>query len=266
MNFYRKSVTGLACIGLFGLALGISADASAKARFGTYCQQEFEKRDGKRWLDTREEAWNHCGRFNDELDDTDTKVFYWNLHGAKPYLEKSKDQVYIETVNLLYIATHGSATDTDARWCMWDWYTRALSSDMRLGDESYGLSILASWACKTHKKSDGKLITRLRSLFRGGLKYSVGSHGTLHHGRDTNECGEEFADNLQDKDKIKYAWKDALREPFTENDAIAVATGETESECHDRRDNMKWQNYASDFRRLRDGENVWYCWTYWNNL
>jgi len=45
-------------------------DADA-ARFGTRCQKEFQGG----WLETLPEMWNRCARFNNELDDTDTKVF-----------------------------------------------------------------------------------------------------------------------------------------------------------------------------------------------
>lgn len=262
MIVYRKGVINWQYMALLSLTLGVSTDASA-SRFGTLCQQDFENS----WNEYREEAWKHCEKFNNELDNTDAKLFYHDLHGAKLYIEETYDQLYPETVDLFYIATHGSVTSDGnaSRWSMWDEQTRAFSTAMRLGDEAAGLSILASWACHTHQKSDGKLITRLRNIFRGGLKYSVGSHGTLHHGRDTNECGEEFADNLQDGEKIKYAWRDALQEPWVENDAIAVATGETDSECGNRRDTMTWRDYWLP-RRLRDGNVVWYCWSAWENL
>lgn len=259
--FCSQNWRKIVLVGFFGAALSIGTNADAKARFGTYCQRAFE--DG--WQSTLDKAYDLCSRFNKELDDTDTKVFYYNLEGQKSWLETPNDQGTSDNVNLLFLLTHGSVTNTDSRWVMWDKNTRALSSNMRLGDESYGLSILASWACNTHKMSDGKLITRWRNIFRGGLRITVGSHDTPPIGSTTDECGKEFADNLQDGDKIKDAWHDALREPFVDVDGAVIATGETESECNNRRDNMKWQNYTS-YRRLRDGENVWYCWRYWNNL
>ncbi len=247
-------------IGILGSGLYAGTYVSAD-RFGTYCQIDYQYK----WQNTLDKAHDLCGRFINELDDTDASIFYYTLVDQKSFLEEPKDQYTTDNVSLLFILTHGKDYPTFSAWAMWNFYTFAVSNNMRLGDESFGLSILASWACLTHKHNDNLLLTRWRKIFRGGLRITVGSHDKIYTGTTTDECGKEFADNLQDGDKIKDAWHDALREPFSDNDGTVIATGETLSECESRRDNMKWQNYMSH-RRLRDGQNAWYCWTYWENL
>jgi len=44
-----------------------------------------------------------------------------------------------------------------------------------------------------------------------------------------------------------------------------MATGSNSSDCANRRDNMKWQNYTS-YGRLRDSAAAYYCYWYWDNL
>jgi hypothetical protein len=39
---------------------------------------------------------------------------------------------------------------------------------------------------------------------------ALGSQDKLYDGVTTNECGEDFADNLQDGDSIKWAWLTAM--------------------------------------------------------
>ena len=230
----------------------INSNVFAVAKFGTLCQKVYEwvPEWEHYWQDSLDEAYVHCGRFIDELNDTDESVFYYDLINMKPYIEDTYDDIIADHVDLLYILTHGGVTNTDARWAMWNKFTNALSSQMRLGDDDRKLQILVSCSCHT-LQTDG-LIARWRSIFRGGLKYALGSHDIIHMGKNENECGKEFADNLQDGDKFKYAWKDAFNEPFSENVVIAVSTGNTESECEDRRDLMKWQNFGPNFGRLRD--------------
>jgi len=237
------------------------APAAAQARFGAMCQADFQNN----WQATLSYVWNRCGGFCDELDDTDTKVFYYNLHGAECAWESGCDQSYLDNVNLFYASTHGGAWSDRSVWAMWNQNVLADSTNMRLGDEAYGLSILATYACKTLKIDDGKGWTRMGPIFRGGLRYAAGSHDLLYDGYTTDETGEDFADNLQSSDTIKYSWKDGNSDWNVDNDAAVMAVGADSSECASRRDNMKWQNYTS-YRRLRDGAIGYYCWTTWDNL
>lgn len=254
---YRVRAALIAAAALLVLA---AAGAEA-ARFGTGCQRDFQNN----WQDTVPYVWNRCSGFNNELDDTDTKVFYYNLHGAEWWWENAGDQLTLDNVNLFYGNTHGGGWDTRSVWAMWDDGMYASSDQMRLGDESYGLSIFSTYACETLKFNDGKMWTRMGPLFRGGLRYATGSHDKLYDSTTTDEVGEDYADDLQKGKKIKYAWKDSSSDWYVDNDATVMATGRTASECGNRRDNMTWYNYNS-YTRLRDGQIGYYCYTYWHNL
>jgi hypothetical protein len=251
--------------------LGVPALASATARFGTYCQQDYENN----WRPEAVETWNRCAGFNNKLDDTDTKVFYFDLSNKKYYLEASgdhqADNKSADDVDLLFINTHGGAwtSPMTSVLTMWNQNTRAYTKDMRLGDSATwggGLAILAAYACETLKNSDGNLWSRLGPMFRGGLKIALGSHDTLVGSAQTNMCGAYFAANLQSGQTFKRAWLDALSHDWWEAQDIAVtATGANASDCASRRDNMKWQNYGG-YGFLRDNAIGYVCWTTWDDL
>src|SRR5262249_4392128 len=115
--------------GLMALALGVSAvlmlasESAATAKFGALCQRDFQNG----WLPTLGEVWNRCQGFVDELDASDTKAFYWTLHGKKPFIETDNDQDVAETVHLLYMNTHGGAWSDTATYAMWDKNARAFT-------------------------------------------------------------------------------------------------------------------------------------------
>jgi len=249
---------------LFGALMLTATGASSRARFGTYCQQKFQNN----WQTGFNYAWARCSRFNNELDDTDTKVFYRNLHGAKDEFEVDNDQNGMERVHLVYVNTHGGYMwhgRKNAVWAMWNNGVVARSKSMYLGNENYKLSILASYACQTHKTSDDGVWVRWIRIFKGGLRISTGSHGTLWDGYTTDECGEDFADDLQGRMKIKYAWKSALSDWKVDQDVAVFASGTSANNCHSRKNHMKWQNFGS-YPRLRNNNVHKICWTTWNNL
>lgn len=252
---------GLLSLSAVGILLLATQNAHAVARFGTECQAGFQNN----WQTNLSHSWDRCSGFNDELNDTDTQVFYYNLDGAKPYFETPSDQVELDNVHLTYVNTHGGGWSTKSVWAMWNQNTYADSTNMRLGDESYSLSILSTYSCETLKYSDNKMWTRMGAIFRGGARIATGSHDKLYDSITTDEVGEDYADNLQDGDKIKYAWKDANSDWATDQDVTIMVTGTNQSNCHSRRDNMKWQNFGS-YTRLRDGDNGWYCYSAWSNL
>ncbi len=254
----KHSLTLLAAC---GLSLGTVLQADAAARFGTGCQSDYQSN----WQTKLSHVWKRCGWFNNELDDTDHKIFYYNLHGAKWWWETGGDQLTLDKVNLFYSSTHGGAWSNKSVWAMWDNGSLADSSRMRLGDESYGLSIFATYSCETLKFNDGRMWTRMGPIFRGGLRIALGSHDKLYDSITTDETGEDFADNMQKRHTLKYAWKDANSDWATSQDVTVMATGTSSANCASRRDNMKWQNYTS-YGRLRNGAIRYYCYRYWNNL
>ena len=188
--------------------------SGSTAEFGSYGQETYQNS----WQDTIDQAYDFLTKFNNKLDDTDTKLFYWNLVGAKDEFETSNDQNGLETVDLVMIYTHGSVTSTAARWCMYENETRAYTSNMCLGNESDGLRIFASYSCHTLQSSDNHMKARWYPTFSCGMQYALGSHDILNNGNAWDECGREFADSIQEGDTFKYAWRDALNETGSNQD------------------------------------------------
>lgn len=246
--------------GITALMLAATS-AHAVARFGTECQADYQNN----WRTELSHSWKRCSWFNDELDDTDTKIFYFDLHGAKPFFETGSDQLELDNVHLVYVNTHGGGWSDKSVWTMWNENTRAESTSMRLGDEATGTHIFSTYACETLKYDDNKMWTRMGSIFRGGLKYATGSHDKVYDSLTTDEVGEDYADALQDGDTIRYAWKDSNSDWNTDQDITVMATGNSASNCESRRNNMKWQNFGG-YARLRDNSITHYCRTSWNNL
>lgn len=239
----------------------VAEQAQAQAWFATECQRDFQFG----WNTTLSQAGKRCKWFNNELNDTDLHYYYYNLVGAKSRWEDPLDQVFMDDVDLLYASTHGGAWDTDSVWTMWDYKQLAYSSQMRLGDEAWQLSILATYACETLKTSDGKHWTRMGPIFKGGLRFALGSHDKVYDSIRTNEVGEDFADGLQKGKSFKYAWKDGSGDWWHGQDLTVMTTGANATDCHNRRANMRWQNFRY-YPALRDNQIGWRCWSKWDNI
>lgn len=235
---------------------------SLSRAFGTFCQRGYENG----WQTKLNYAWSACSNFNDELEQTDNKKFYYNLRGyAEKAIETPDDQSYAETVDLMMLYTHGGIAGDQAIWAKWDQSDFINSDDIWLGNESLGQSIFATHSCDTMKK-DGRLVERWDSVFSGGLRYALGSHNKLYDGWSFSDQLGHVADNLQDGMSLRYAWARGLDNGWTgKEDAMALTTGKTSSECKSRRKNMKWSNF-DNYTRRKSGDVNWYCWTYWNNM
>jgi hypothetical protein len=229
--------------------------------FGTFCTESYQNG----WQNTLSESHERCSWFNDELNDTDTLSFYYNLKGARPFLENSLDSSGAETVDHVFLNTHGGAWSDGAVYAMWDQNSLANTKNMRLGDESTGLSILSTYACATLYNGDNKLISRWANTLRGGLRFVTGSWDKLYDGITTNEVGEDYADELQGGSTIRYAWRDATSDWHADQDPAVMASGTGESDCLSRLKNMKWTNFTNYPRRV-DGAVTWICRTRWSNL
>ena len=257
--------TGSVAIRSLLLVVSLAAPAAAQARFGAYCQADFQNG----WRETVPYVWNRCGWFMDELDDTDTRAFYWNLHGARPFFS-SCDTCGggADTVRLLYVNTHGGAKgDTNARLTMWEQNVRALSNTdgWRYGDGGPPLGFLSLYACETLNNDDGNIWGRWGGTFRGGLIMARGSHDILNDGVTTDETGEDFADGLQKGKSAKWAWFDGNGDWDADQDVKVMATGSSATGAHDasadcafRRDTVTWQN-AHQYARWRDAAAEWWC-------
>ena len=133
----------------FFLALLFASQIANAGRFGTECQRDYQNG----WQTTLPHSWERCDWFNGELNDTDTQVYYYDLHGAKYWWENTEE---LDQVNLVYVNTHGGGWSNKSVCAMWDSRSLANSTSMRLGDQSYGTSIFSTYACETLKFNDGK--------------------------------------------------------------------------------------------------------------
>jgi hypothetical protein len=245
----------------------VTTKSYAAARFGTRCQSDYQNS----WQVLLPYQWKRCAGFNNELDDTDTKVFYFNLQGSAKSRFSTCDScgTGVDDVHLFYVGTHGGALGTDAALAMWTKSVLAASNTdkWRFGDGGSQCAFFAQYACKT-LKLDGKQVNRWLNTFRGGLIMALGSHDTLFDGLTTDETGEDFADGLQKSKKVKWAWFDGNSDWYCDQDVAVFATGSNltgarnaEADCTYRRDNVKWQNFGS-YAKWRDDQISWMCWAY----
>ncbi len=253
---------------LLGLLSILSAVPQTNAAvFGTRCQSEFQNG----WSVTLPEVWNRCGWFNNELDDTDFKAFYFNLHGGRfDFTTCDECNGGPDAVHLLYVDTHGGTNGGTAGIFMWDQNSTAITprDGMRYGDENVGLVILAQYLCRTLSvDSAANVISRWLPVFQGGMIMATGSHDLVWDGVTTNETGEDFADDLQSRKTVKNAWFDANSDWNADQDLAVFATGSSltgahnaDADCQYRRDRLTWQNFGQ-FARWRDGQVEWICWS-----
>ena len=255
-------------ISLLVLALAAVMLAPAKADaaiFGTRCQSDFQNG----WSVTLPEVWDRCAWFNDELDDTDQKAFYFNLHGAHfKFTACDECSAGPDSVHLLYVDSHGGANPGNAGIFMWDQRSIAITprDGMRYGDENVGLAILAQYLCKTLSvDSHANIVARWIPVFRGGMIMATGSHDLVWDGVTTDEVGEDFADDLQSRKTVANSWFDANSDWDADQGLAVFATGSSltgahnpEADCAFRRDRLTWQNFGQ-FARWRDDQVEWIC-------
>src|SRR5262245_62127595 len=132
------------------LVASVPSRAHAVAEFGTRCQKSFQNG----WQKTLPYMYARCGGFNDELDDTDTKLFYFDLTGVGSgftYNDGSVPAGGVDTGDLFYVSTHGGAksSQTSARLAMWQENLRTYSVDWRFGNNADGARIFSQYACET---------------------------------------------------------------------------------------------------------------------
>jgi len=236
-------------------------EAGAAAWFSTECQQSFENN----YQANLPYSWTRCNKFVNELNDTDLHYYSYDLNGAKFGWEDAGDQWWVDDNDLVYANTHGGAWSDRSVWAMWNYWTLADSTAMRLGDESWQLSVFATYACETLRMYDDKAWTRMYPVFAGGLRFALGSHDKVYAAWTTDEVGEDFADNLQHKKSFRYSWKDGNSDWDTDQDITIMTTGTGVTNCQSRRAGMTWQNFPS-WPRLRDGQIQRLCWDHWDNL
>src|SRR5260370_3420907 len=121
--------------------------------------------------------------------------------------------------------THSGDNSSSAFWAMWDKNSNALPSNMRLGDTSRELMVLATFSCNTLQTSDGNsaVLARWLNTFAGGLVMTVGAHGSLYSGND--QSATEFASRMQDGEPIGQAWLESAGYADNSNTPSAMNTG-----------------------------------------
>ncbi len=263
MNMSRAGCAALLSVLAFASLRG---EAAAQVPFGAYCQQNFENS----WQNNVNYVFRRCGWFMDELDDTDTRAFYFNMVDAKPFFSSCDTcSGAVDTVRLVYASTHGSAKGSaDAMLAMWNQNMWALTKtdSWRLGDGTpEPLGFLALYACETLNNDDNNIWGRWGSAFSGGLLMALGSQDTLNDALTTDETGEDFADNLQKGKSAKWAWFDGNGDWDVDQDVAVMATGSSATGAHNasadcgfRRDTLTWQN-AHQYALWRDGQAEWWC-------
>ena len=248
--------------------LGRSASAGPAhwpIEVGTRCQQEFQNA----WqVDVgNNDVWNRCGNFNSQISSTENLEFYYNLHGAQPVIEQTNDGCgwgcgSADSVDFLYMNMHGGANATSAFWAMWDQGSNASTSNMRLGDNSRELMVLATFACNVLQYSDGAgaVIARWLGTFAGGLVESVGGHASLYSGND--QSATEFASRMQDGEPISNAWLESTWYADNSNAPTALVTGANSDDCWNRMNVSIINLFSTPI--LRDSSIGYMCWSSWN--
>jgi hypothetical protein len=239
---------------------GIVSRAKAGV-FGTYCQADYQNS----WQPSLPYGYDVCSGFNDTLDDLDTKLFYFNTQGAKPYYEQANDQDLVERVSLFFSSTHGAVDATTGHIYMWDYGQTAQTAQMRLGDEALGTRIMANYSCHLLDASNGAFWTRWAGVAKGGLKYVTGSHDTIWFSWFTSEVGADFAYNIQHSQAIKYAWRDGIADWYYDQDIAVASFGSGSTDCTNRLNNMTWQNFDTNFPIIRDSQVYWWCQSQWTD-
>ena len=254
----------------FWIPLACAATLEAQASHpamdvGTRCQQDYQN--GWQKDVGNSDVWNRCGKFNDQIRRTDAFQFYYNLRGAKPVLEQTNDGCgwgcgSADSVDFFYMNTHAGANSSAAFWDMWDQNSRAFSSNMRLGDTSRQLMVLATFACNTLQTSDGNnnVVARWQSPFAGGLVMTTGGHATLYDGND--QSATEFASRMQDGQPIGLSWLESSWYADNSNTPSFMNTGKDANDCFSRANVSLPTLFQTPI--LRDSAVGYYCWASWN--
>jgi len=255
-------MTLCACSGA-GADVPVSTERSAAspgAIFGVACQETFQNN----WRKPLSYVWSNCQGFIDQLSPTDHEGFYYNLHGMKPGLEKTDDQDVAETVDLLFVETHGGASKdgSSARYVMWDQDTRAYTGNMALGNEGHGLSTLSTYSCDTLYNGDNGRNKRWRPVFNGGMRYLTGGWDLMYAGWTTDDTGQDYAADLQDGLGFMWAWADGTWDWYVTNHPAVLTTGTDSFDCVNREFLMSWTNFDS-WPRLTTGNYHKFCATRW---
>lgn len=250
-----------------GLAVFTVSPAPAHAAWhypmhmGVRCQNDFQYG----WAPTID-MYSMCGQFINTIRSTDYVDFYFNLHGASVAFQYGNGAETcngcggVDSVDFFFLGTHGF---TDASgYAMWDLYSGAYLSSMRIGSGGRQAKVFATYACDTFRTSDGHFWDRWGNAYRGGLKIGVGGHDNLYDGN--SQKGWEFAGRMQNGEPIGQSWLEAVWYADNNNHPSVANTGVNSNDCWNRMGaTLSSVQYMPT---LRDGQIGYVCWAGWNGM
>lgn len=250
--------------------------------FGVYAAKSFENG----WLGSLAYQWGMSNGFvSAEQSYGTTKTFYYNLSNNRAlYWHDTRDGWTngLDTVDLFFSTTHGAydwpyQPPSGQHWAVWamyedhgdtkypNWTGSAAYSDlMRLGDDSLGLSVFATYSGDT-MHVDSYWWTRWAPIMNGGLRIALGCYGAPTGGSGASSVGQAFADYLEASSgtaySIDYAWMYGLEYVDANAPAATIATGTgigmpaCSSDCWRRMNDMTWANMKNgSYPRLRNDQ------------
>lgn len=241
----------------------VRAALTGAGTFGTHSAVDFQNT----WQETLTGSDTAVSSMNSVLGSTN---FWYNLVGKQYYWYEAGDHDVnsLDTVDMFVEFTHGGITSTDAEWAMWDQNVIAYSSQMRLGDDSVGMSIFTQVSCET-LTADANTWTRWSPIFKGGLRMALGSGGLFYWDSGKYTVLQVFAQYLNAGYTFKTSWPAGWMVDDSHDEDVAImTTGNGNgggSDCPTRRDNMTWGNFTS-YPRLQDASAADWCGWAWASL
>lgn len=262
----RKDVAAVAIALALPLSVMTLEPAQAQVyqhgvQVGTRCQQDYQN--GWQVDVGNNDVWNRCWNFQNTIAGTETRAFYYNLHGAEAALEQADGCGwacgYADSVDFFYMNTHGGSNTSASYWAMWDQGANAATSRMRLGASGRENMVLATFACSTHG-TDAYTWNRWYRVFAGGMVETVGGRSTLYAGND--QSATELANRMDNGEAIGQSWLESTWYADNSNSPAVINTGRNSTDCWNR----QGVNFNTLFSTpvLRDGAIGYMCWSSWN--
>ncbi|MCU0661200.1 MAG: DUF6345 domain-containing protein [Myxococcota bacterium] len=216
------------------------------------------------WLDYREYggniAWGfswQCDTFSEceGLVETDLSGVAISRLTESSVLERTDPGWGADTVDIMYLSSHGGLQDTTFSVAMYEQNTRWYSSAGRFGDDAREMSVLALWSCSNMANDGGKRATRWSYLFRGGLRMAVGFIGSANPW--SPDPGTDFANELHNYTTVRYAWHlsvDAVNPDHIPGYMVAgVGCSGTTNSYNNHRILMEYRDFLDEtWPRVRD--------------
>jgi hypothetical protein len=229
------------------------------ATFGVGASSSFQNS----WQQALDYAWTNSNGFWDSFNDIATGKWSYNLTSAQGWWEQpSTYGNNVNSVEFFWGDTHGGAFSNTAAYAMWDQNSLAYTAPVS-GHKGMRLTVTEgffSYACQT-LVPDSAVWNRWGPVFRGGLRYATGSHGTVNDGTTLDDSGYDFADDMA-SESFRDAWFDGLWDFWVGQDVAVMAsgTGSTITDCTNRLGGMNVYNRLN-YPKYKDSAVTWLCWT-----